>query len=402
MVDLPRVFKNAINGPAGGKPGAPMPCVGVADGAIGQAERLTSLAALFPQVAFEAVRPNWPQSTDPGLDVLIVGVAGGRPEQVELALRRLTTEPAGTRIVVALSDADVTTTRRLIRAGAADVLPAPVSEAALALCLERLLTSDAAPHAPRRKSGEVVAVLKAGGGVGATALTVQMASLLAARGAGQVCVADLDLQFGAASVYLDLPDAITIADCLSSGPGLAETPFATALAAHRTGVRLLAAPREIVALETLGPAQVDALLDGLRRDFALTIVDLPADWTAWTNQVLQQADRIVLVTHLSVPHIQLVKRQLRVLISQQLDSKPLTLVCNSLSSDQTASVPIKAAERVLGRAFDVIIPEDRRVMFAALNQGIEIAAVRRGTKLEKAVSQLADRAGVTAAARGER
>ena len=43
-------------------------------------------------------------------------------------------------VVIALRDADVTTTRRLMRDGAADVLPAPVSEPALALSLERLLT----------------------------------------------------------------------------------------------------------------------------------------------------------------------------------------------------------------------------------------------------------------------
>jgi pilus assembly protein CpaE len=348
------------------------------------------------------VSGGWPERPDPGHDILIVSVVAGRADDVDAALRRLGGDRGGTQIVVALRDADVTTTRRLVRAGAADVLTAPVSEPALALCLERLLTGKASNTAPRRSTGEVVAVLKAGGGVGATALCVQMAALLAARGAGQVCLADLDLQFGAAGVYLDLPDAVTIADCLGSGSGLEDTPFASVLATHRTSVRLLAAPREIVALETLGPAQIDALLGGLRRDFALTIVDLPTAWTAWTNQVLQQADRIVLVTHLSVPHIQLVKRQLRVLASQRLDDRPLTLVCNSLSSDQTAFVPIKTAERALGRAFDLIIPEDRKVMTSALNQGVEVSAVRRGTKLEKAIAQLADKVAVSASARGAR
>jgi pilus assembly protein CpaE len=236
-----------------------------------------------------------------------------------------------------------------------------------------------------------VAVLKAGGGVGATALCVQAGILLAQRGAGQVCVADLDLQFGSAGVYLDLPDAVTIGDCLSSGPGLADTPYGTALATHRSRLRLLAAPREIVALETINTDQAEALGRGLRRDFALTIVDLPSAWTAWTNQIVQQADRIVLVTHLSVPHIQLVKKQLRILASQRLDDRPLTLVCNALAPEQTQAVPLKSAERALGRNFDVVIPEDRKVMGSALNQGVEIAAVRRGTKLEKAVAELADR-----------
>ena len=137
--------------------------------------------------------------------------------------------------------------------------------------------------------------------------------------------------------------------------------------------------------------RVDALLAGLRREFALSIVDLPSVWTAWTSQVVHQADRIVLVTHLSVPHIQLVKRQLRVLASQRLEDRPLVLVCNGLSADQTASVSLKTAERALGRPFDVIIPEDRRLMTAAINQGVELSAIRRGTKLEKAIGELTDK-----------
>jgi pilus assembly protein CpaE len=116
--------------------------------------------------------------------------------------------------------------------------------------------------------------------------------------------------------------------------------------------------------------------------------------------VVHQADRIMLITHLTVPHIQLVKRQLRVLATQRLDDKPLVLVCNGLSPDQTASVSLKSAERALGRTFDVVIPEDRRTMIAALNQGVEIAAVRRGTKLEKAIAQLADKIAVQAPAMG--
>ena len=62
-----------------------------------------------------------------------------------------------------------------------------------------------------------MALLKAGGGVGATALAVQVAALLAAARRGAVCLADLDLQFGTAALYLDLPEAVTVTDCLSAG-----------------------------------------------------------------------------------------------------------------------------------------------------------------------------------------
>jgi pilus assembly protein CpaE len=370
--------------------------VGVVEGALGGPERFASLAALFPDVLFESVGAVWPDRLATPLEVLIVPVSGASPDSVSDAVARLKAAAPNLRIVIVLSDADVTTTRRLIREGAADVLPLPISEASVALCLERLLVAEAAEPAAHAKPGEVIAFLKAGGGVGATALVAQVASILAARGQDRVCLADLDVQFGAAALYLDLPEAVSLSDLLGSKTPLVDAPFGTALTAHRSGAFVLAAPRDVMPLEALNPALVAALMKGLRREFRVTLVDLPSVWTAWTNQVLTLADRIVLVTHLSVPHIQLVKRQLRVLAEQKLADHPVTLVCNAVSKEQQDSVSLKAAERALGRPFDVVIPEDHRLVTAAINQGLELSAVRRGTKVEKAVIELADAVGAKA------
>jgi hypothetical protein len=75
---------------------------------------------------------------------------------------------------------------------------------------------------------------------------------------------------------------------------------------------------------------------------------------------------------------------------QKLDAIPLTLVCNAINSDRQNLLSVRAAERAIGRAFDIMIPEDTRLMETACNQGLEIAAVRRGTKLEKMTASLAE------------
>lgn len=362
--------------------------VAVVDGAIGGPERTASLAALFPSVSFESAGSTWPSRPEAGVGVLIARVSALSATELDAACGRL---KAGPKTVVVLADADVMTTRRLLREGAADVLPAPVSEPALAVSLERLLAETEQVGGSGR-GGEVVCFLKAGGGVGATALISQLAATMAPRLPGRLALADLDVQFGAAAMYLDLPEAVSISDFLgANAAALEDTPFASALTAHRSQARVLAGPRELTPLESVTPAQVDALVAGLRRDFSMTLVDLPAVWTAWTNRLLSLADRIVLVTQLSVPHVNLVKRQLRVLGAQGLDNTPLVLVCNALSADQQASLSLKAAEKAIGRAFDVVIPDDRKLMNAAINQGVELSTIRRGAKLEKAIAELAER-----------
>jgi pilus assembly protein CpaE len=365
--------------------------VGLVEGAIGGNELIDALSRLFPDVAFESIGASWPDFLPPHFDILVAAVDSSSPADMDAAIRKLKRRAKDTQVVVILRNADVDNARLLTREGATDVLPAPVSEPALALCFERILTRGHQRTGGGRGPGQVVALLKAGGGVGATSLGVQVAKKLASQPgrSGNVCLADFDLQFGNAALYFDLNEALTISDCLAAGEALEDTHFIKALAVHNSGARVLAAPRELTALETLTPALVNTLVSGLKRDFALTILDLPSVWTSWTNRALHLADRIVLVTELSVAHVHLARRQINVLALQKLDDRPLIMVCNKLTSEQQGSLSRKAAERAMGHAFDVIIPEDSRVMNAAINQGLQLSAIRRGTRIEKAIEHLA-------------
>ena len=364
--------------------------LGIVSGALTETQA-SGMATLFPRIRFEFLGDSL-RDIPADLDILFVSVDGAAPENIEQAVRQCRLHPAALRTVFVLHHAEISNTRALLQSGAVDVLPAPVGEAALALCLERLVARGRPAHVAPRSAGQLVAVLKAGGGVGATSLAVQAGLMAAVRAgeAGSVCFADLDLQFGSAALYLDMAEALTVSDCLAVGEFLGDTQFATALAAHRSGMRLLAAPRDVTALDALTPQLTDALLTALRRDFTLTIADLPPVWTAWTYRALQMAARIVLVTRLSVPHVHLVRRQLNLFALQKLDAIPLTLVCNAVNNDRQNMLSVRAAERAIGRPFDIVIPEDSRVMETACNQGLDIAAVRRGTKLEKMTALLAD------------
>jgi pilus assembly protein CpaE len=360
---------------------------GIAEGALADPQQFTSLAALFPDVQFEIAPSDWPERGCGGMALLIVGVDGASAIETDAIGQRLRRVPAELKVVVLLRNADVSTTRLLMREGAADVIPAPASESSLAVTVDKLLRTEPADGGGRQSS-EVVAVLKAGGGVGATALAVQSAVMAARKGAG-ICLADLDLQFGAAALYMDMTDAATVSDCMAAGAGLKDVNFGDLLGKHASGARLLAAPRQVTPLDALAPPQTEALLQALRRSFEVVLVDLPSVWTAWTNRVLQNVDRIVIVTHLSVPHMHMLDRQLTTLRAQGLQDRPLTLVCNALSAEQSSILQLKSAERALGRAFDVVVPEDRKLMYAAINQGVEIANIRRGSKIEKAIEELA-------------
>lgn len=363
--------------------------VGLCGAGLGADPPVAMLSAMFPAVTFRLLEGAWPERAAHTFDLLIVGLDGADPAEVERMTQRIAASAGRIEVLVAMRGADIDATRRLLHQGAADVLPAPVSDTTLAIALERIFCRLDTGRAHKR-SGEIISMLKAGGGVGATSLAAQAAVMLAGRGSGGVCLADLDVQMGAAALYLDVGDAVTISQVLAAGGAVEEMPFASSLPAHRSGAAVLGAPQEMMPVEALSPALVDGLMAALRRDFETTLVDLPTVWTAWTNRLLRQSQRIVLVTRLSVPHVHLARRQLHMLAAQRLDDVPLTLVCNQVEPDSASGLSLKAAEQAIGRNFDLVIPEDRKLMHQAIDQGVALGAVRRGSKLEAAIGRLTE------------
>lgn len=351
----------------------------------------SSLSAQFPQLTFTPLAGPWSAGSLSGADMLIARADAADHRSVERLCINLHESGAADRVVVVLANPDLETTRRLIRQGASDVLAEPLTELALGAALDRLLGRLERSGSARRGAGQVVALLKAGGGSGATAVATQTAAILAEGAQRKVCVVDLDIQFGQVALYLDVHASVTMAQVLSAGGDLGEMNFGASLPKHASGARVLAAPPEFMPLEALTPEAVDALISALRREFEVIILDLPTSWTAWTYRALRQSDHIVLLTQLSVPHAHLVRRQSQLLQTQRLDDIPLTLFCNRLGQENPAGVSVRSVEAALGRSFDIVAPEERKLMNEAINQGVALSTIRRGTKLDKALRSLADR-----------
>lgn len=384
-------FRSIINvrdmSPAEPQPATPSIALAYDTKALGRPDLLRQLQDQFQQVRFRPLHETWFADALKQVDVVIAALDATSAADVDRFCVNIRESRRPGAIIVVLSNAGIDVTRRLMREGVGDVLVAPVSDAAVAISLERVLGA-LSHHIQGGGSGEVLSILKSGGGVGATAIGVQLATLLAQAGT-KVCVVDLDIQFGTAAMYLDLRNTVTLGEVLSADANPADIGFGQNLAAHASGARVLAAPREFMPLEAITPQLVDDLLSALRRDFDVVILDLPCAWTAWTSRALRQSDRVMLVSNLSVPHAHQAKRQISLLQTQHLDDIPLTLICNRFGADGSIGVSRRSVEQAVGRAFDVVLPEDAKLMNEAINQGVALGVLRRGTKLGKAFEQLA-------------
>jgi pilus assembly protein CpaE len=316
-------------------------------------------------------------------DVLLVDLDADDPRELE-ALQRLRQEVGGLQrpIIVTARELTPAAMRRLLREGIDDFLPQPlqagdVVEALRASALKRRGTS---PGAVAR--GRVLTFAHASGGVGTTTLAVNAACSLAKPKRGkpaEVCLIDLDVQYGSAALHFDLPQGSGIAELVEDPERLDADMLDGLLASHASGVRVLTAPKFPMPLDLVTAELVQSLLTVARRRFDVVVVDLPLALTRWTEGVMAASDAIVFVTQLNVPAIRQMRRLLDTIQEVGLYAVPLRIVANRFEGGLfgRGEVGRRQAEKALGRSIDHVIDDDPKLIASSLNQGKPALTLKR-------------------------
>jgi pilus assembly protein CpaE len=188
-------------------------------------------------------------------DVLFVEL--GLDDAVELeTLGAYAKQMAGrTAVIATAKNPSVEHVRQLMRAGVADFIPQPIKRADVLSALHTVLSDGQVArerHEPERARGRVICFLRCAGGVGATTLAVEAACELQGRllqGSRKACYLDLDLQFGNAALLLDVESKATVLNVVEHADGLDRSLLEKLFGRHRSGLQLLAAPRQVVPLD---------------------------------------------------------------------------------------------------------------------------------------------------------
>ena len=325
------------------------------------------------------------------------------------ALGPLSAEASRTHVPIVATARDLcpATVRQLLREGVADFIPQPIDRAEV---LDVLRSAD---HKARRRQqrsraqGRVLTFSRATGGAGATTLAVNVAHALArSQRQAKVCLIDLDLQFGAAALQLDLDPTTGLFDIAQARQSFDPSLFLSSLVEHRSGLRVLPSPSAPISLEALKPAVVNALLELARVEFDYVIVDLPCALTNWTETVLSHSDLMYLVAQPTLPAVWQLRRLLDAIEAFGLEDLHVQLALNRLTAPfWSAGSQRRQAEKALGRPFDYCIADQPDVLLDAANRGTPVLDVRRHSRfgrelrsmLERSLRELAARAPLPAA-----
>lgn len=292
-----------------------------------------------------------------------------------------------TPLIAAAYDPPLALVRSLVRAGAHDVVPLPLNiediEASLGPIREELAKRDRLAHA---SSAKLVSVIKSVGGVGATALLSQLAIRFAERETTygrEACLVDLDVQFGDVAFQLGLQPRLSLMELLEAGTRLDGDLIRATTTEHRSGLKVIAAPPDMMPLEGLSNEHLIEIVDHATREFGTVFVDLPSNWTNWSLSLVARSDLVLLVTELTVAGLNRARRQLRLLESQDLGGLDVRVVVNRYDKGMARSIRPSDVREALGRDVSYTVSNDFPLIRAAIDRGIPISEVKRKSAIAK-------------------
>ena len=282
--------------------------------------------------------------------------------------------------------------RALLRSGAHDVLPLPLTiddlETSLAPLSDQVAEKDIQAFAG---TSRLVTVIKSRGGCGATSLMTQLACRFAqqeGRHGRHACLIDLDVQFGDAAFQLGLKPRLTVGDLIEAGARLDGELLRSVATTHPSGLEVIASPPEMLPLEALTNDQVIAIVERAQREYGTVFVDLPANWSHWSLSLVARSHLVLLVTELTVAGLHRARRQLDLLRDQGLGEVELRVVVNRFEKSLFRSVKPADVEKALGRDASYTVANDPSVMDAAIDRGVLVDEVKRKSAIGRDLDTL--------------
>ncbi len=289
-----------------------------------------------------------------------------------------------TRVVVVGLVNDVGLYRRLMAMGVADYLVKPVSAPVLAEAIQAAIRVRQ-PEPEHSRSARVIAFIGSRGGVGATAMVLSAACILAQD--KRVVVLDLDLHFGSAALTLDLESGRGLHEILANPDRIDSLLIGAAMTTAGERLQILGGEDSLDdRLEAGGPG-LTALLANLSDATDCILVDTPRSLSELSRQILSVADMIVVVTDQSLAAMRDTRRLLTLAKSQKGGAH--TLVFANRVGGVAGEVGRADFERGIGAKIDVSVPFDAKAAVAAAERGKSLADVARNPATIGALRALA-------------
>ena len=329
------------------------------------------------------------------VDVILLDSAVPDAKQID-RLQAIASLPLSPAVILVVTPGEMPFVQQALFAGARGFLLKPFTHQQLTeslwqtytiLMQQRQLVASSAAAQPREQSAEIVVLFSPKGGVGRTSIAANLAIALYQETRKPVTLVDGDLRFGDVDIAVNLMARKSVADLLAYVNELEASLIESVLTEHASGIRVLLAPPYFdPALEADEGRLAHVIKSLASAQTGYVIVDAPADLGESTLNLLDIAQRVLLVTTASVASLRATKRFLELARKMDYPDDKIMLLISGYRKDDIALDDI---ERHLSWSVSVTVPSDPAVMALALNQGQPIVARDRNHPISKSILKLA-------------
>ncbi|HZC33149.1 MAG TPA: response regulator [Candidatus Bathyarchaeia archaeon] len=326
------------------------------------------------------------------------------------ATERLSAEVPATAVVMMSVQGEADYLRRSMLAGAREFLVKPFSSDELTASIRQVYTREhdkqtrlaavpmaaagtggdgGGPGGDGGPDGQIIAIFSPKGGVGRTTVAVNLAVAAATELGKRVVLMDGSFQFGDVGVLLNLnPKNKSISDLVPELEAGELESIDTFVINHSAGIRVLLAPPSPEMAELITPGGVKRVLDALRRNHDLVIVDCTSWFNDTTLAILDAADVILTMLSLEITSIKNMRLFLEVAEQLGYDQDKVKLVLNR--ADSSLGIRVSDVESSIGRKVDHTIVSDGRSVVYALNRGVPFFLSNREAQVSQDILRLAE------------
>ncbi len=311
-------------------------------------------------------------------DVVLLAVGEGAEEAFAFAEWLRIDQPEAAVVMMA-SAILPEVMRRAMRAGAQDLIARPVDPSQLQQVLDLALQQKAQRLRAHGSRGQVTAVLGVSGGIGTTSIATNLAvAMVTVVEVVPVVLVDFDFDMGSVPCFLDLGPERTYLDLRRASDSLDADGLRQFMPRHRTGIYMLAGPQKLEELEEVTPEDIGKILNLCRSAFRHVMVDAGHGLDERRIEVLDRADRILLVTQLNVASLRNARRVTELLGRLGYQDGRVKLVANRVSKGD--GVTQEDVERTLGQKLEFQVVNDYPLAIDAIDTGVPIVEGRRKSR----------------------
>ena len=322
------------------------------------------------------------------VDVLVLELGADAAEDFHL-VHSLLTLGSVREVFLTSRSSDPAILVQSMRVGAKEFFVQPVNQEevrqALARLKDRLDQSNGSGH---RRSGKIIDVIGAKGGVGTTTIAVNVATALARTDSPRsVVLLDKTPLFGEVPLFLEIDTTHHWGEIVKNVSRLDATFLTSILSKHASGVYVLPSPSRLDGENTSAREGIDRLLKLLQTLFDFIVIDGGQHLDEVSLKILELSHTILLVSVPSLPCLANANRLLKSFHDLGYTREKSKVVINRYL--KTPDVPLRDIENSLRTEVFCVIPNDYRSTMSAINQGKPLVELAPRKPVTRSIQGLA-------------